>query len=293
MSNQERLNATTSNPIQQPNNPPIYAKDHPNYGSQQNLTESTPKDPATVKKHQWIRFGIFLFCLTFIFLGRAALPDHPVPTIVDRAMDALEFINFYVMDRPRLRDAMLIACTFFMDVMFFATGIYWVLYGNSSRIVVSILFFYAVRAAVQQMFYCPYPKHYFWDDPGFPPLVVPYGRSSDFFFSGHVGFVTLCASEWVKNKKYFVASLLMLGGFYTAFILLVYQAHYSIDIFTGMVVASWIFLLVDKFKEDFDAFFIMIYETVIGLFKIIFGNSGRRSVREREQELIDVAVTES
>jgi len=282
------------NPLsQQTNNPSLYAKDsNPAYNSQQNQQEPSTKEPV-VRQHQWIRFGIFLFCLTFIFLGRAALPDHPVPTIVDRAMESLEFINFYVMDRPRLRDAMLIGCTFFMDVMFFATGIYWILYGNSSRIIVSILFFYATRAAVQQMFYCPYPKHYFWDDPGFPTLVVPYGRSSDFFFSGHVGFVTLCTSEWIKHKQYLVASILALGGLYTVFILLVYQAHYSIDIFTGMVVGSWIFLLVDKFKEDFDAFFIMIYETVLGLFKIIFGASERRSVREREQELIDVAVTES
>ncbi len=288
MSNQEKLNPQLENQL-----PHQHAKDRSVYDAQQNKSEPVEyQDEATIRKERWIRLAIFLVCLTFIYLGRVSLPDHPVPTIVDRAMEAVEFINFYVMARPHLRDTMLIMCSLFMDLMFFATGIYWILHGNSSRIVISILFFYALRAAVQQMFFCPYPKYYFWDDPGFPTLVVPYGRSSDFFFSGHIGFVTLCTSEWIKNKKYWVASLLMLGGAYTIFILLVYQAHYSIDIFTGIICGSWVFLMVDKFKEDFDAFFIMIYETILGLFKILFDQE-RKSVRAREQELIDVAVTES
>ena len=34
------------------------------------------------------------------------------------------------------------------------------------------------------MFVFDYPDGYFWEHPGFPSIVVPYGRSSDFFFSG-------------------------------------------------------------------------------------------------------------
>ena len=41
-----------------------------------------------------------------------------------------------------------------------------------------------------------FPQGYFWDYPGFPSLVIPYGRTSDFFFSGHTGFLTICCLEW-------------------------------------------------------------------------------------------------
>ncbi len=30
-----------------------------------------------------------------------------------------------------------------------------------------------------------FPEGFYWDTPGFPSLVVPYGRTSDFFFSGN------------------------------------------------------------------------------------------------------------
>ena len=29
-----------------------------------------------------------------------------------------------------------------------------------------------------------YPEGFYWEYPGFPSFVVPYGRTSDFFFSG-------------------------------------------------------------------------------------------------------------
>ena len=29
-----------------------------------------------------------------------------------------------------------------------------------------------------------YPTGFYWEDPGVPSLVVPYGYTSDFFFSG-------------------------------------------------------------------------------------------------------------
>jgi len=240
------------------------------------------KPSATSRK--WMRFCVFLFCLIFIVLGRATVPDNPVPGIVDKLMDSAAWINRYVLARQNLRDGMLIACSFFMDVMFFSLGAYWIFYGNSSRLIVSTLIFYFVRAAVQQMFLCPYPDNYSWDDPGFPSIVVPYGRSSDFFFSGHIGFVTICMSEWLKYKKYLMAFLLSLGGIYTAFILLVYRAHYSIDIFTGIIFGSWTHMMIDKVKDDIDEFFDMIVEVCGGIIAIITGSGNKK---RGEQELLD------
>jgi len=89
-------------------------------------------------------------------------------------------------------------------------------------------------------------------DPGFPSLVVPYGRGSDFFFSGHSGFLLICANEWntLGNKRLrnFVYCVLA----YTVFILLVYRVHYSIDIFGGIIIADWCYTKVSTKKHIID-----------------------------------------
>ena len=70
-----------------------------------------------------------------------------------------------------------------------------------------------------------------------------YGRQSDFFYSGHVGFSTLCTIEnfrcGVKWAGYF-------GVFATAFqtiTLLIFRVHYTIDLFTGLVMCHYCFYL--------------------------------------------------
>lgn len=73
-----------------------------------------------------------------------------------------------------------------------------------------------------------YPPGIYWDDPGFPSLIVPYGDTTDFFYSGHVGFLNIAALEWYKQKIYKMTYLTVFVMFYTIFVLLIFRAHYSI-----------------------------------------------------------------
>ena len=61
--------------------------------------------------------------------------------------------------------------------------------------------------------------------------------TSDFFFSGHCGILTLTTCEMYacKNWKIFFPNLLAI--FYVAFCLLAFRGHYIIDITTGIIVA--------------------------------------------------------
>ena len=237
--------------------------------------------PISDKNRVRVRFILFVTCLSFLFLGRSTIPDHDVKQIDDRLMDLFDGINEYIRQNQTLQDAMLIICSLFMDIMFFSTGFYWVFKGKSSRLVVTTLSFYLLRIAVQHMWYSPYPTHYVWNDPGFPSLVVPYGRTSDFYFSGHMGIVTICASEWFKYKKYWVSALIALGGVYTTFIMLAYQAHYSIDIFTGIICGSWMFMIVDQHKGAVDSF---LYK-VLALIKRPFTKNSSADAEVRQSLL--------
>jgi len=74
------------------------------------------------------------------------------------------------------------------------------------------------------------PNGFYWNDPGFPSIVVPYGFTSDFFFSGHTGFLTICLFEWREIKKTKMVMTTSIILIYMIFVLLVFRTHYSIGI---------------------------------------------------------------
>jgi len=208
-----------------------------------------------------IKLCVFLVCLTFLFIGRYSVPSNDIPHIKDIPMNWFDSFNAFIEENHAWRNAFQIICSLFMDIMFIGTGAYWILRGNSSRLVVATLAFYIVRAIVQGLFWLPFPHkgYYWWDDPGFPSFVVPYGKGSDFFFSGHIGFVTICATEWKRAGRKVLFWILTIGGIYTAIILLAYHVHYSIDLFTGAFFAHWMYTQVDDNKEAIDSFVISLY----------------------------------
>jgi len=228
--------------------------------------EKLQKEAASERKQLCIRFSIFVFCLSFLIIGRSSVPDNEPACIVDNVQGLLDDVNYFILHNTGWRDAMQIICSLFMDVLFLSTAGYWVLFGKSSRLIMTILFFYGVRTLVQKMWYSPFPPGFWWYDPGFPSLVVPYGRGSDFFFSGHIGFVVICGTEWARAKNYTMVAFSWIGGIYTAFILLSYQVHYSIDIFTGLIFAHWTYMMVDNYKDIFDRFFKGVYNLISRLF---------------------------
>ncbi len=224
------------------------------------------KKVQSERKELCIRFVIFVSCLSFLILGRFSVPDNEPASIVDNLMQMFEDVNDFILHHTTWRDILQIFCSLFMDILFLSTAGYWVLYGKSSRLIVTILLFYAIRSLVQKMWFSPFPPGFWWYDPGFPSLVVPYGRGSDFFFSGHVGFTVICGAEWKENGNKWMVLFSVIAGLYTAFILLVYQVHYSIDMFTGAFFAHYCFLMINSYRPYIDGFFIGIHTIIKEVF---------------------------
>ena len=67
-----------------------------------------------------------------------------------------------------------------------------------------------------------------------------YGRQSDFFWSGHVGFMMLCARElWdLKFKK--TCAIAVFVALFEAFTLICFRVHYTGDIVAGIVIGYWV-----------------------------------------------------
>ena len=142
-----------------------------------------------------------------------------------------------------------------MDMIGLGTFIYWVFKGNSSRLGMTFATFYAIRAVFVNVIWLPYPALYYWEDPGVPSLIVSYGPGSDFFYSGHSGFLVICAREWGSIGHKGIRNFIYVVLTYTVFVLLVFRGHYTIDIFAGIFFADYCYLRIDAIKEPLDDFF--------------------------------------
>ena len=74
-----------------------------------------------------------------------------------------------------------------VDVMTIAAFYRWAMYATTWRLFICMCLFYSVRAIIQQIFLVEIPEGYNWAYPGVLSIFVPYGETSDFFYSGHVG----------------------------------------------------------------------------------------------------------
>jgi len=213
------------------------------------------------------RLAIFLVCIAFLIIGRYSVPDNEVKCVEDKIITALQFANDFINTRGNeyYRDFFQALCSLMVDATFIITFGYWVLRGTGGRLPVTLAVFYVTRALVQKVWYSPYPEGFYWNSPGIPSLVVPYGRGSDFFFSGHSGFMVICASEWHKLKIPKIRNFVIFAAVYTILILLTYRIHYSIDVFTGVFFAEWCFCKVDLYKDYIDTYWTSLLHKVRSL----------------------------
>lgn len=236
----------------------------------QKQQELSSDNSYTEKKKRVGRFALFLGIIVVLFAGQFSVPDNEVSCVQDKVMEALGFANRFINTpgNENYRDFFQAFCSFLLDIIFILTLGYWVLYGKSARLPMSLGVFYVTRAIVQTFWMSPFPEGNYWYSPGFPSLVVPYGRQSDFFFSGHSGFLVICASEWHKLKMPKLRNFVIATTVYTILILMIYRTHYSIDIFTGVIFAEWCFCKVDAYKEvigDYWVQFVNFLKSLIGL----------------------------
>lgn len=159
--------------------------------------------------------------------------DYPI-VLYDNANDIINDPK-----NPFLRDFMMILSSFVIDIAFVTMCILWYFFylifrikkGNSGRTLYMMGAFYGLRASVQGIFKFRFIKGFFWDFPNIPSLVVPYGATSDFYFSGHTGFMIMITLEtWDYGVKTF-SIMVVSFAIYVVQILLVYRVHYSIGKF--------------------------------------------------------------
>lgn len=135
---------------------------------------------------------------------------------------------------PIEKRLMIMFSSLYLDLMFLFFAYHFIRYSNNARILYATGFFYGVRGLCQAFFLFQFPVGYAFEDPGFFSLMVPYGTTSDFYFSGHCGILLLINME-LSHLGYRALSWVnfaFLG--YMIFVMIGTRGHYSIGIFSSL-----------------------------------------------------------
>eukprot|EP01017_Pseudomicrothorax_dubius_P016708 TRINITY_DN1891_c0_g1_i27.p1 TRINITY_DN1891_c0_g1~~TRINITY_DN1891_c0_g1_i27.p1 ORF type:complete len:231 (+),score=19.03 TRINITY_DN1891_c0_g1_i27:59-751(+) len=176
-----------------------------------------------------IRIVVFILVTAFVVISKnLILPSEDAGCFRDHLFNVLNHLNELARNDPAFRSAIQISSSLLMDIVYLSLFFHWVAKGTSSRILITALSFYAFRGMVMNLALLGFPHGYVWDHPGFPSIVVPYGRTSDFFFSGHCGFLMICASEYMTIGLKWAGVFTHLVNLYMAAVMLICRIHYTI-----------------------------------------------------------------
>src|SRR5207253_7917119 len=124
--------------------------------------------------------------------------------------------------------------------------------GGSVRPFLGLFMLMALRQLMQAVSALPPPPNMIWHYPGFPSLLVTYHVANDFFFSGHTAIAVFGAIELTRfHRKWLTVSSIALVCFEVAAVLIL-RAHYTMDVFTGILAALCVARLSERISPALD-----------------------------------------
>jgi len=187
--------------------------------------------------HYGSRLGTVFFSLIVWFTTQAMIQNRKISG--NRIFDYLHVISAplhrYFLSDKRRSDIILIISSLFIDIF----GVFIVLvsiFGTSMRPFIALLILFGLRQLFQGICALPIPDGMIWYGPGFPSLLVTYNVENDFYFSGHTSIAFLAAlvsftiNPWLGAIVFVVAIM-------EALIVVVFRAHYTMDVFTAVLAA--------------------------------------------------------
>ena len=175
----------------------------------------------------------------------------PASGIGDALHNLTAGLNSYFAQNTRGADALLIVSSALIDALgLFLIGRW--LFGGSVRPFLGLFLLMALRQLMQAICALPPPPNMIWHYPGFPSLLVTYHVANDFFFSGHTAIAVFGAIELSRlRRNWNTAGAVLLVVFEIATVLIL-RAHYTMDVFAGIVAALWVKDVVNQVSPRVD-----------------------------------------
>ncbi|CAG9311251.1 unnamed protein product [Blepharisma stoltei] len=160
--------------------------------------------------------------------------------------------NEYFKENETSHNIITIISSLLIDFLLSSFTLHFILWGNSWRPIICLLSFYIFRGAIQASFVMECPKDWAWYYPGFPSLAVGYQKTSDFFYSGHVGVVTILTFFNRHTKRYILMWISISSIAIEFWVMIFLRGHYTIDVITGPLVAHYFWIVSGRVSPYLD-----------------------------------------
>ncbi len=180
-------------------------------------------------------------------IGARSLPGVGIG---DGVQAATASANFYLQAHPFAANALLIVSSAIIDLLGVFLLSKW-LFRGSARPFVALVIVLGLRQIMQALVALPAPPNAIWHYPGFPSLLVTYGVSNDYFFSGHTAIAVLGATELARLGGRWLTALGIGIVVFEVLAVLILRAHYTMDVFTGRVTGLYAAHLASYLSERF------------------------------------------
>ncbi len=205
------------------------------------------------------RRGILLrLVVTAIVLGlwfwtQSVIGARIAPTngIGDAVHNWTAGLNSYFSQNLGAANVLLIVSSALIDALGLFLLARW-LFGGTVRPFLGLFLLMALRQVMQAICALPPPPNMIWHYPGFPSLLVTYKVANDFFFSGHTAIAVFGAIELSRLRRAWLTALAILIACFEVATVLILRAHYTMDVFTGIVAALWIAHLAERISPRLD-----------------------------------------
>jgi hypothetical protein len=175
----------------------------------------------------------------------------PASGIGDALHNLSAGLNSYFARNGEAANVLLIVSSGLIDALgLFLLGRW--LFGGSIRPFLGLFLLMTLRQLMQAVCALPPPPNMIWHYPGFPSLLVTYHIANDFFFSGHTAIAVFGAMELSRLHRNWVTAAAVLLVFFEVATVLILRAHYTMDVFAGIVAALWIANLSERISPRLD-----------------------------------------
>ena len=197
-----------------------------------------------------IRLVVTAAALAIWFWTQSMIGARSLPGvgIGDGVQAATASANFYLQAHPFAANALLIVSSAIIDLLGIFLLSKW-LFRASARPLIGLVIVLGLRQIMEALVALPTPPNAIWHYPGFPSLLVTYGVSNDYFFSGHTAVAVLGVAEIGRLRRSWVTGLGVGIVVFEVLTVLILRAHYTMDVFTGLVTGLYAAHLANYLSE--------------------------------------------
>lgn len=212
-------------------------------------SESTRKWRRVIRRVVITAFALGIWFWTQSLIARRAAPALGVGDALHTLTAGL---NSYFHHSPFAANALLIFSSALIDGLGLFLLARW-LFGPSVRPFLGLVVLLGLRQIMQAICALPAPPNMIWHYPGFPSFLVTYNVGNDFFFSGHTAIAVFGGIELARLGKRWLAILAVGIVLFEMGAVLILRAHYTMDVFTGLLAALCVAQFCTKVSPRIDA----------------------------------------